>query len=494
MAEVVDEREHVGGRPLGEPRPPVAGDARHGVGPARAAPRPPSSPGRTRSTGSRATAARACPSAPQKVADRSARWSSSWRWSSSDSGVSPSGTRCSLTSRRSSAPPQPLRPRPAAAPTTAWSMVGGTASSRPEVHTSTGRQPRSPKPRIVQSSSGCRCLSTKRSPSMTTRSRVEPDLPSVPPSGAPLGGAGDELVDRRGCLAGHEPGRHVSQHAPPAPSERGPPVPSGRRRTRCRPRSGRPRTLRRWTWWAACACAADLEGVEVAHDLAALDREPLDGLEHARARRTSCCTRRRSGTGPWAWKRQPGTVASRRASSAYRSGLDPAGPHGLEEPVDDGGGLGGRHAPHDRGAGLAVRLQSACRPVAGRGCDGRRAGTGAGPIRGATTMSTTTTPVDNGVDVEFLLGAREALTAEPEGAKFTVAGHQHLGARHPQPDHRAGLLRPRRGAGPARDVPVRRRPPRALLRREQRRHARRDPARRAGELPHRRRRGRGAEP
>ena len=34
-------------------------------------------------------------------------------------------------------------------------------------------------------------------------------------------------------------------------------------------------------------------------------------------------------------------------------------------------------------------------------------------------MSTTTTPVDNGVDVEFLLGARDALTAEPAGAKFT---------------------------------------------------------------------------
>jgi uncharacterized OsmC-like protein len=34
-------------------------------------------------------------------------------------------------------------------------------------------------------------------------------------------------------------------------------------------------------------------------------------------------------------------------------------------------------------------------------------------------MSTTATPVDNGVDVAFLLGAREALTAEPEGAKFT---------------------------------------------------------------------------
>ena len=34
-------------------------------------------------------------------------------------------------------------------------------------------------------------------------------------------------------------------------------------------------------------------------------------------------------------------------------------------------------------------------------------------------MSTTTTPVDNGVDVEFLRGAREALTAEPAGAQFT---------------------------------------------------------------------------
>lgn len=33
-------------------------------------------------------------------------------------------------------------------------------------------------------------------------------------------------------------------------------------------------------------------------------------------------------------------------------------------------------------------------------------------------MSTTTTPVDNGVDIEFLRGAREALTAEPAGAIF----------------------------------------------------------------------------
>ena len=33
-------------------------------------------------------------------------------------------------------------------------------------------------------------------------------------------------------------------------------------------------------------------------------------------------------------------------------------------------------------------------------------------------MTTTTAPVDNGVNVEFLRSAREALTAEPEGAKF----------------------------------------------------------------------------
>lgn len=33
-------------------------------------------------------------------------------------------------------------------------------------------------------------------------------------------------------------------------------------------------------------------------------------------------------------------------------------------------------------------------------------------------MTAITTPVDNGVDIEFLRGAREALTAEPAGATF----------------------------------------------------------------------------
>ena len=34
-------------------------------------------------------------------------------------------------------------------------------------------------------------------------------------------------------------------------------------------------------------------------------------------------------------------------------------------------------------------------------------------------MTATTAFADNGVDIEFLRSAREALTAEPEGAKFS---------------------------------------------------------------------------
>ena len=63
-------------------------------------------------------------------------------------------------------------------------------------------------------------------------------------------------------------------------------------------------------------------------------------------------------------------------------------------------------------------------------------------------MTTITTPVDNGVDIEFLRGAREALTAEPAGAKFQWrVTNTWVHGTHSQ-SHRAGLLRPRRGAGP----------------------------------------------
>ena len=87
-------------------------------------------------------------------------------------------------------------------------------------------------------------------------------------------------------------------------------------------------------------------------------------------------------------------------------------------------------------------------------------------------MTITDSPVDNGVNVQALLGAREALSAAPEAAQFTwrasctwrngthsqstVAGFTGLGAEQ---QHRT-------------DVRVRRRPPRVLRVRGQRRHAR----------------------
>ena len=147
------------------------------------------------------------PSAPQKVADRSARWSSSWRWSSSESGVVALGDEvlADVAQQQGAAPAvaaearRPRRPR-------RGRSSGGTASSRPEVHTSTGRHPRSPKPRIVQSPSGCRCLRTNGSPSMTTRSSVEPGLAVGAAERRSLGGTGDaarrSTRPRRGARAG----------------------------------------------------------------------------------------------------------------------------------------------------------------------------------------------------------------------------------------------------------------------------------------------------
>ena len=60
-------------------------------------------------------------------------------------------------------------------------------------------------------------------------------------------------------------------------------------------------------------------------------------------------------------------------------------------------------------------------------------------------MTTTDTPtVDNGVNVEALRGAREALTNAPRGRPLPVAGELRVGARDPQPHHDHRLLRPRR--------------------------------------------------
>ena len=135
----------------------------------------------------------------------------------------PPGAAIPSTSRMSSAAPQPLRPKPRAAPTTAWSMQRGIASRSPDAHTSTGRHPRSPKPRIVQSSSGWRCLTTSGSPSITTRSRRRPGLGVAGGERRPARGPREQLVDARRDRAGHEGGDHVRQHGPhrrPSPLQR----------------------------------------------------------------------------------------------------------------------------------------------------------------------------------------------------------------------------------------------------------------------------------
>ena len=109
-------------------------------------------------------------------------------------------------------------------------------------------------------------------------------------------------------------------------------------------------------------------------------------------------------------------------------------------------------------------------------------------------MTITDTPIDNGVNVQALLDAREALTPAPEAAEFQWRASCTW--RHGTHSHSTveGLRRPRRRAAPPHGLRVRRRPPRVLRLRGQRRHARRVRARRPGRVPHRRRRRRRAAP
>ena len=68
--------------------------------------------------------------------------------------------------------------------------------------------------------------------------------------------------------------------------------------------------------------------------------------------------------------------------------------------------------------------------------------------------------VNNGVNVDALLGAREALTEAPEAAKFKWRATLQVDQRHAQPLDRRGLLRARRGAEAQDRVHLRRRPSR----------------------------------
>ena len=87
-------------------------------------------------------------------------------------------------------------------------------------------------------------------------------------------------------------------------------------------------------------------------------------------------------------------------------------------------------------------------------------------------MTTVHTPVDNGVNVEALLGVREALADTPEIAAVPMADKGFLGSRHPQPLERGHLLRVRRGTAAQDDVHLRRRPSSRVRRAGQWHHVR----------------------
>ena len=104
------------------------------------------------------------------------------------------------------------------------------------------------------------------------------------------------------------------------------------------------------------------------------------------------------------------------------------------------------------------------------------------------------TAVDNGVNVGALLEAREALRQGARSGEVQVASHLQVAEGHAQPHPRQRFPRARHGAEAPHRVHVRGGSSRDLRVRGLRRDARRARARGPRELPHRRRRGRRAEP
>ena len=160
------------------------------------------------------------PSAPQKVADRSARWSSSCRWSSSDSGVVALGDEvlADVAEQQRAAPAVPAEPGGGA-------DHGVVDGGRHRVEQARGPHLDGPAAEVAEAAHrpvdvGVQVLEHEALAVDDDPLERRAGLAVGPPERPPLGGAGDELVDRRGGLAGHEPGRHVSQHALAAPRSR----------------------------------------------------------------------------------------------------------------------------------------------------------------------------------------------------------------------------------------------------------------------------------
>ena len=151
----------------------------------------------------------------QKAADSSARWSSSWRWCASGHRVVARGDRspadvAQQQRRRPSRCGRARRRRPPRR----GRCVGAAASSRPEVQTVHGSAAEvaeaAHRPVVVR----VQVLQDERArPSITTRSRTEPDLASLASSGLASGGAGDQLLDRARPAAGARAPSSRPQHA-----------------------------------------------------------------------------------------------------------------------------------------------------------------------------------------------------------------------------------------------------------------------------------------
>ena len=107
--------------------------------------------------------------------------------------------------------------------------------------------------------------------------------------------------------------------------------------------------------------------------------------------------------------------------------------------------------------------------------------------RGASSMTTTeTSPVRNGVDTEALFATINLVKVRPRARRLPVPGVEPLDERHPQPHLGQHLLRCETGVRAPLDLRGRQRPPGRADRLGPGPEPGRVPARRSGELPHRR--------
>ena len=163
-----------------------------------------------------------CPGQPHVRAASAAMSSRSWRCCSSGTGSSPGGSSSAPASRMSSAAPSPSRPSPPATPTMVWSMRSGKDVDHPRsphLERDAGRLGEGPhRPVVVD----VHVLQHVRHAVDDDPLEADTGLRVAVEHRRPVGGAGEELVERRGDRArdrteGARGWRHRFKHAPPHP-------------------------------------------------------------------------------------------------------------------------------------------------------------------------------------------------------------------------------------------------------------------------------------